>query len=145
MSAPPWRGWTEADERAWQAKYAAQKAAEEEAFRARNGEPPRHSKADGPPLDWRRWCALLDGFPVAHCYEFDLDENWVQVYVVAEGRTGVGRILDTPQRRLHGRVEAVRVEDWNELRKTRESIVIDTEHLRGDPIPGTELRMRKSA
>lgn len=105
--------------------------------------PPTHSHVSDP--DGPYWCALLDGFPVAHCTEFDLDENWVQVYVIAENKTGVCRILDTPQRRLHGRVEAVRVEEWAEIRKTRESIVIDTEHLRGDPIPGTELRMRKSS
>lgn len=141
MSAPPpRRGWTQADEDAWQAKYDRQKAAEQQAFEERGGLPPRQSQVNGPPLDWRRWCALLDGFPVEHCYAFDGDAGWVEVYVVDPGRTTC-RILDADRRRLHGEVTAVPVAEWNELRKTRERIVITAERLRGDPVPGTALRI----
>lgn len=135
--------WTEADEDAWQAKYQAQKAAEERAFQDRDCLPPRHSKVNGPPLDWKRWCCTLDGVPVGSCTEFDVDEGWVQVYVSQPTETAAWRRLpDTPQRRLHGRVEAIDMHRYFELCRAGPVIQITPDHLRGDPVPGTELRVR---
>ncbi len=103
--------------------------------------PPRHSHIDDP--DGRYWCCTLDGIPVAHCTEFDVDEGWVQVYVVADGPTGKSlRILDVPQRRLHGEVEAIPCAEFYQKRKDGPSIEIRADRLRGDPVPGTELRRR---
>jgi hypothetical protein len=131
-----------AQEEAWQAKYQQQLADEEEAFQKRGCLPPRHSRVNGPPVDWKRWCALLDGVPVGHCTEFDVDAGWVQVFVVEPLRAGVIRILDTPQRRLYGKVEAIGTKEFGELKKSKGEIVITAADPRGTPIPGTEIRMR---
>jgi hypothetical protein len=130
--------WTQADEDAFEAKYQAQLAAEEEAFEARGCQPPRQSKVYGPPADWRRWGPLLDGIPVENCFAFDADAGWVEVWVVAAG-TPKGRLLNTPRRRLSGKVEVLPDDAWQEARKTGVTLVIDEDHLQGDPLPGTEL------
>jgi hypothetical protein len=132
-------------ERLLDARDAEKRRAEEEAFEARGSVPPRQSRVNGPPLDWRRWCATLDGFPVDHCFAFDVDEGWVEVYVVALRQVPNGRAirtLDMPRRRLHGRVEAVTVEHWADLRKVLQPIMLTADRLRGDPVPGTEMRKR---
>jgi hypothetical protein len=127
----------------WEARYEAQRAAAEAAFQARGGLPPRHSKVNGPPLDWQRWCATLDGVPVGHCTELDVDEGWVQVYVVEPAGGSVIRLPDVPQRRLNGRVDVIPREAYCALAKSGPEIVITPDHLRGDPVPGSEIRLPK--
>lgn len=134
--------WTEADEEAWERKHQAQKVAEEQAFQDRGRQPPRHSTVNDP--DGRYWCATLDGVPVGSCTEFDVDEGWVQVYVIKArqpGETSTHRLLGYDQRRLHGRVEAVSCAYHAQLCREGPVIEITTAHLRGDPVPGTALHL----
>jgi len=64
----------------------------------------------------RYWCATLDGRPLAHCRAFDTEAGWAEVYVVSEKR-GETSIRSTATVRLYGKVAAIWLDDWVELKK----------------------------
>jgi len=136
--------WTEADEAAWEAKYQQQLAEARFAFEAREGRPPRHSKVEGPPADWKRWCVMLDGVPVGSCTEFDVDEGWVQVWPLVRTtnpRSGITPRSGTAnQRRLSGVVTPVLCEEYEKLIKERGRLDVYEDEERGEEVPGTDVR-----
>lgn len=104
--------------------------------------PPRHSSVKDP--GGHRWCALLDGQPVGNCTEYDVDAGWVQVYVVKSTLHGRAvRILNVPQRRLYGVVTPVWVTEFFDLQKRLPTIEIVEGDPRGEPVPGTEIRLER--
>jgi hypothetical protein len=131
-----------AREEALEERFREECAASQRAFDARNGEPPRRSQVNGPPADWRRWNALLDGVPVSSCWGFDADEGWVEVWVVERRREDgtVYRVPSEPRRRLHGTVTPVSLVEWNRLIKTRGRVEVGAGEARDEPVPGTALR-----
>jgi len=130
----------QAEEDEWERRYQAQKEAAEKAFRDRGGLPPQQSQVGGPPPDWRRWNALLDGVPVGSCWAFDVDAGWVEVWVVAE-RTGKGtmRMTNESRRRLYGKVTPVSCEEWARLKAESGLLEVAAGEEKGEPVPGTEL------
>lgn len=145
---PEWhRGKTEgqmlADEEAWQRECQHRHRLEKEAFRARGFQPPRASQVNGPPLDWKRWCALLDGVPVGSCWAWDVDAGWVEVWVLVEknaGGTVATRSATEDRRRLSGKVTPVSCEEWRRLKEERGVVEVWSDDLQGEPVPGTALR-----
>jgi hypothetical protein len=132
--------WTEADEAAWHERYQAKRAAEEAVFQARDYQPPRHSQVNGPPLDWRRWNALLDGKPVGSCWAFDADEGWVEVWmIVKKNPNGSVTRAKAARRRLYGAVTPVSLEEWQRMKDAQgEVLEVWADQPFGELVPGTE-------
>lgn len=131
----------QAEEDEWERRYQAQKEAAKQAFRDRGFTPPRRSQVNGPPADWKRWNALLDGVPVGSCWAFDADAGWVEVWVIAE-HTGPGtlRVANEPRRRLYGKVTPVSLGEWERLKKQRGQLDVFVGEDKGEPVPGTEMK-----
>lgn len=100
---------------------------------------------NGPPADWKRWNALLDGKPVGSCWAFDADAGWVEVWMIVEKKPNgvVRRAADAPRRRLYGTVTPVSLEEWERMKAVQgETLDVWQSDPYGEPVPGTEIRPR---
>ncbi len=133
-----------AEEAAWEKKYRQQQRDEQAAFDARGGQPPRQSRVHGPPADWKRWCALLDGMPVGSCTAYDADAGWVAVWPLVRTANPVSgmraRSATACQRRLYGRVEGILCAEYEQLAKEKGKLEVYEDEDRGERIPGTDVR-----